>query len=101
MSAPVIAVLMEEDERNTLEAFRNAGATTADRARSPSDLDLEPHSAAIRRFVRDGVLRRAGLGAYYLDEAALSDRRRRASGPLLLVIAGLVAGALLGGRSGR
>jgi len=102
-AAGIAAVSTLDEERRTLEAFRDAGATDSERALPADELGL-PGTAALRRLVRDGVVRETAPGVYYLDEAALArSRRRRPGGVLGLATALLVAGVAvwMGRRSGR
>jgi hypothetical protein len=75
-AAPVIII---RRERDVVASYRGAGATSPETARSPEELDLS-HRLAFDRLVRRAVLRDAGGGRYYLDEAswkATNGMRRR------------------------
>jgi hypothetical protein len=87
------AAIILRKEKDIVSAYRGAGATSPDRARSPEQLDIG-RRLAFERLVQRAVLRDTGDGRYYLDEPsweALRGIRRR----MMLVIALVVAGALL------
>ncbi len=65
----VAAAVAARKRRKILEAFREAGALSADRAVSQPELGLRG-SAIFRRLVRSGVLIECGDERYYLDEEA-------------------------------
>jgi hypothetical protein len=68
------AAAMAAAERKVLDAFRTADATAPGRARRLDDIGL-PRDGAFERLTAAGVLREAGPGEFYLDEAALIARR--------------------------
>jgi len=87
VGAAVTAILIKE--RQVVDAFMRAGATTAARAVHPSDLEVDLGGLAARRLVDRAILREANAGTYYLDvlswEAARRQRRRVLSVILLVV----------------
>ncbi len=64
----VAAAVVARRRRKILEAFRDAGALSAEQAVSCQELGLRA-SPIFRRLVRTGVLVDCG-GRYYLDEEA-------------------------------
>lgn len=84
----IAAVRMKE--RHVVAAFKSAGATSAERARTPEEIDVAMHGAAWRFLHNNAIVRDAGDGRFYLDvlswEASVRARRRRA---LMLVVLGL------------
>ena len=89
------AAQQRKEERTLLDVFRLAGATAPERAQSLDRLGLT-WSDALGRLEEAGVVRAAGRGRYYLDEAAVVARREARSTPkaapmLLLVLAVLLA----------
>jgi len=81
-------------ERQVVEAFAQAGATSPDRATTPADLGVEGDRFA-RRLMSKGVLREAVPGSrrYYLDVErwAQEQRMRRWLGITILVVVLLAA----------
>lgn len=79
MGAAAAAIYMKE--RHIADAFRNAGATSADTARLPQDLNVAMHGAGWRILHRNAFVREAGEGRYYLDvpswDASMRARRQR------------------------
>ncbi len=93
MTAPVVAAAIVAKEKRIVTAFRNAGATSPDRAARLDDLGIH-RGIALRRLQRDAVLRLAAADRWYLDEPswqAVRGIRRR----LALVMLVLMAIALL------
>ena len=87
------AAIILRKEKDIVSAYRGAGATSPDRARSPEQLDIG-RRFAFERLVQRAVLRDTGDGRYFLDEPsweALRGTRRR----MMLVMALIVAGGLL------
>jgi hypothetical protein len=88
------AAIIMRRERDIVNTYRGAGATSRERARRPEELDVG-HRLVFDRLVRRAVLREAGDGRYYLDEqsweAVRYIRRRLAIVILLLVIGAFVA----------
>ena len=90
MGAAAAVILLRE--RQLVEAFERAGATSPDRARSPEALGVDPHGLGWRRLHERAVVREASVGAgrYYLDVEvwqAMRRMRRRMILILLIVIA--------------
>ena len=88
MGAAVTIILMKE--RQVVDAFLRAGATTPERAVFPSDLAVDLDGVGGRRMVKQAVLREAAAGRYYLDTPsweALRGTRRRLAFALLAAIA--------------
>ena len=89
MGAAAAAVLIKE--RNIVDAFERAGATSAERARLPSDLVVHDGGVGWRRLTSRAVIREspAGSGRFYVDlevwQALRRTRRRRVVGLLLMV----------------
>ena len=83
---------------DTLERFRVADATAADRAQSLESLGLQ-HMRVVNRLMAAGViLPGARAGRFYLSEIAVAEYRRRQLGQariMALVGVGLAIAALL------
>ncbi|MCP4642332.1 MAG: hypothetical protein GY851_17940 [bacterium] len=71
-----------------MRRFREAGATSADRAVTLDEIGCRDHWI-FRRMVRRGVFVHLGEGRYFLDEAGASRfvRRRRTMMLVLLAVA--------------
>jgi len=79
MGAAAAAIIIKR-EKDLVEHFRNAGATSPQRAQSPGALGVEDDNLIWRILVERAVIREGAAGAYYLDEPsweALGRRRRR------------------------
>ena len=102
MGAAVTIMLIKE--RQIVDAFLRAGATSATTAVQPSDLAVDLGGVGGRRLVRGAVLRDAGDGRFYLDllswEAVRRHRRRVLFAVLLLIALGalILAGQFPPGR---
>jgi len=102
MGAAVTVMLIKE--RQVVDAFLRAGATSAITAVHPSDLSVDLGGVGGRRLVRGAVLRDAGDGRFYLDllswEAVRRHRRRVLFAVLLLIALGalILAGQFPPGR---
>lgn len=87
MGTAVTILLIKE--RQLVDAFMRAGATSADSAVAPSDLSVDLAGVGGRRLIDRAVLREASPGRYYLDvlswEAVRRQRLRVLSVVLLLV----------------
>lgn len=93
MGAAVTIMLIKE--REVVDAFMRAGATSAATAVPPGDLSVDLGGVGGRRLVKRAILREAADGRYYLDlfEWELLRRHRRR---VLFVILLLIAlGALI------
>ena len=91
----VAAVVIQRKEREIVNRFRGAGATSATRARDPEELGVD-HHLAFRRLTDRAVLRDAGDGKYYLDELSWDAMRRlrRRIALVMILIAVAVFGVL-------
>src|SRR5690349_13475046 len=92
MGAAVAVILMKE--RQVVDAFARAGASSAERAADPADLSVDMAGVGARRLVEHAVLREAGDGRFYVDlltwEALRRQRRRILFAILLAVVLGLL-----------
>src|SRR4051812_37788109 len=91
-----VAVIVRK-QREIVEVFEGARATTAELARFPDELGID-ESHIFHGLVRRAVLRPAGDGRYYVDEpswVAMRDMRRRRLGVVLIIIVALVVGLAL------
>jgi hypothetical protein len=90
MGAAAIAVINMK-ERHIVDAFRQAGVTTAESARLPEELNVATHGVAWRALLNLAIIREAGGGRYYLDlpswEANRRSRLRRIAILTVLLIA--------------
>lgn len=91
-TAAAVAAIRDE-ERRTLETFRQSAATRPDTARSVEELGLRG-TGALRRYLRDGVVRRVGDRTYYLDEAALDDFENRVAQRRVTLLVTIAMGAI-------
>jgi len=88
MGAAVTIMLIKE--RQVVDAFMRAGATSAERAVHPSDLAVDLGGVGGRRLIDRAVLRDGGNGRYYVDVLgweALRRHRRRVLSLILLLVA--------------
>ena len=91
MGAAAAAVVIRR-EKDLVEHFRRAGATSPQAAQSPGALGVD-QDFIWRRLVDGAVIRTEANGAYYLDEAsweAMGRRRRRLA--IVVAVAALVLG---------
>lgn len=65
-----------------LERFRISDATQATRAQSLSELGIE-RTSALDDLMRDGAVREAAPGRYYLDEPTVAALERTTASPRL------------------
>lgn len=82
------AAIILRRERDIVNTYRAAGAIDARSARDPDALGVA-RRVAFTLLIRHGVLREAGDGRFYLDEArwiAVRARRRRTAFVLLIVV---------------
>jgi hypothetical protein len=85
-------------ERQVVDAFVRAGATSAATAAYPSDLSVDIDGIGGRRLVERAVLRAAGEGRYYLDILSWEALRRQRRRILFVILLLIALGALyLGG----
>jgi hypothetical protein len=88
LGAAVTIMLIKE--RQIVEAFIRAGATSESSALPPGDIAVDLRSVGGRRLIRGAIIRETGDGRYYLDLLgweALRRRRRRVLFVILLLIA--------------
>jgi hypothetical protein len=88
MGGAVTVILIKE--RQVVDAFARAGATSASTAVYPSDIAVDLGGVGGRRLIELAVLREAEGGRYYLDLLsweALRRQRRRIVFVILLIIA--------------
>jgi hypothetical protein len=88
MGGAVTIILIKE--RQMVDAFARAGATSASTAVHPSDIAVDLGGVGGRRLIAQAVLREADDGRYYLDLLsweALRRQRRRILFVVLLLIA--------------
>jgi hypothetical protein len=103
MGAAVAVILMKE--RQIVEAFERAGATTAHTGRSPTELAVDPDGIGWRRLRERAVVREAspGTGLYYLDVEvwqATRRTRRRVLAVVFIVMLALLVVLVTGGHFG-
>jgi len=90
MAAAVVIILRKQ--REIVEVFQGAGATSAATARYPSDLGIE-EDRIFRGLIDRAILRDGGAGRYYLDEpswTAHNTMRRRRSVIVLAIVIGIL-----------
>jgi hypothetical protein len=83
-----VAAIIIRKERDIVDIYRGAGATSAGSARDPGELGID-RRLAFRRLVTRAVLRDAGGGRYYLDESrwtAFNAMRHRLAFVMLAVV---------------
>jgi hypothetical protein len=98
MSAPAIAAVIRRREREVVDDFRRAGATSPTTAKSLAEVGLE-ESWPVRRLQRRAVIREPQPGIFYLDEevwAAVRRTRRRVALVFLAVLLIIVIGVGIG-----
>jgi len=66
LTAAVLAIR----QNKVIRAYRDAGATAEERARTPEDLGLRSGSFPVRSLVSHGALKPAEKDRYWLDERA-------------------------------
>jgi hypothetical protein len=79
MGASAAAAIIIKRERDLVDHFRRAGATSPQTAQSPAALGVEQR-LAWNILVNGAIIRTGASGTFYLDEAsweALGRRRRR------------------------
>ena len=98
MGAAAIVAVMRRRERELVDDFRAAGATSRETAQSYTAIGLG-ESLGLRRLRERAVIREAAPGTYYLDEevwTAVRRRRRRIATVLLVILALFLLGVLAG-----
>ena len=89
------AAIVTAMEKRIVAAFREGGATSADKAVTPDSIGAHGR-VAFKKLVGHAVLRESGSGRYYLDERkweSLRSMRHRLILIILLLVA--VAGIVL------
>ena len=97
MGAAVAAVLIRR-EKEVVDDFRAAGATSRETAQSYTAVGLG-QSLGLKRLRDRAVIREAAPGTYYLDEevwTAVRRTRRRIATVLLLILALVLLGVVVG-----
>ncbi|MFL5488709.1 MAG: hypothetical protein ACJ8AJ_09525 [Gemmatimonadaceae bacterium] len=98
MGAPAIAAIMRRREREIVDDFRAAGATSTAAAQSYTAVGLG-ESMALKRLRNRAVIREASPGKYYLDEevwAAVRRLRQRMATVIVSLLVLVMIGVLLG-----
>src|SRR6476620_1212535 len=90
MGAPAIAAVIRRKEREVVDDFRRAGATTPATAKSLADVGLTD-SWPVRRLQKRAVIREPEPGSMCIDEEVWSAvRRTRQRGALVIGVMLLV-----------
>jgi hypothetical protein len=98
MGGAAVIAIMRRREREVVDDFRAAGATSPATAQSYAAIGLG-ESLAMRRLHNRAVIREAEPGTFYLDEevwAAVRRTRQRIATILLLIVVLLLVGSLMG-----
>ena len=98
MGATAVIAMIRRKEREVVEDFRAAGATSAATAKSLDEVGIQENHI-VRRLCKREVLREASPGQIYLDErvwTATRAMRRRMGIVMLLTIALVGLGVLYG-----
>jgi len=98
VSAPAIAAVIRRKEREVVDDFRRAGATSPTTAMSLPDVGLSD-SWPVRRLQRRAVIREPQPGVFYLDEevwAAVRRTRRRVALMFLALVLIIMIGVGIG-----
>ncbi len=98
MGAPAVAAVIARREREVVDDFRAAGATSREKAQSYTAVGVGA-SLALRRLHSHAVIREAAPGTYYLDEevwAAVRRTRRRVASIVILMVVLLFLGVMAG-----
>ena len=97
MGAAVAAILIRR-EKEVMDDFRAAGATSRESAQSYTAIGLG-ESLGLKRLRDRAVIREAAPGTYYLDEevwTAVRRTRRRVATVFLLILALFLLGVVVG-----
>ena len=97
MGAAVAAILIRR-EKEVVDDFRGAGATSRESAQSYTAIGLG-ESLGLKRLRDRAVIREAAPGTYYLDEevwTAVRRTRRRVATVFLLILALFLLGVVVG-----
>ena len=92
MATAAAAVIIAK-EKDLVAHFRRAGALSPAKAQSATDLGVDTR-LAWSILERRAIIREAGAGLYYLDEAAWvthQQRRRRIALTMLVIVLGILA----------
>ena len=98
------AAIIIKREKDLVEHFRRAGATSPQTAQSPDALGVEENNFIWRVLVESAVIRAGASGEYYLDEPsweAMGRRRRRVAVIMLVAAVALAVSVYLAGMSRR
>lgn len=98
MGGAAVIAIMRRREREVVDDFRAAGATSPATAQSYTAVGIG-ESMALRRLHDRAVIREAAPGVYYLDEevwTAVRRMRRRIAMVMLAIVILLFVGAALG-----
>lgn len=97
MAASAAAAAVIAREKRIVRAFREAGATSADKPVVPADIGVHGR-AAFKRLVEHAVLRESGNGRFYLDEQKWEQLRslRHRLVLILLLLVTVIALAFFG-----
>ena len=95
MGAAVAVILIKE--RHIVEAFERAGATSPDRALTPTDANVDDVGIGWRRLRDRAIVREASPGRFYLDVEVWEATRRTRRRVLLVLLVVLAAALLFGG----
>jgi hypothetical protein len=98
MGGAAVIAIMRRREREVVDDFRAAGATSPATAQSYTAVGIG-ESMALKRLHDRAVIREAARGIYYLDEevwTAVRRIRRRIAMVMLAIVILLFVGAALG-----
>ena len=98
MGGAAVIAIMRRREREVVDDFRAAGATSPATAQSYTAVGIG-ESMALRRLHDRAVIREAAPGVYYLDEevwTAVRRMRRRIAMVMLAIVILLFVGVALG-----
>jgi hypothetical protein len=98
MGGAAVIAIMRRREREVVDDFRAAGATSPGTAQSYTAVGIG-ESMALKRLHDRAVIREAAPGIYYLDEevwTAVRRIRRRIAMVMLAIVILLFVGAALG-----
>ena len=92
-----VAAMVARKQRDIVHVYRDAGATTAARARTPDDLGMD-RDRIFDGLIDRAVIRESGDGRYYLDEpswGALQRARRRLAVAVVLIVVIILTGLFM------
>ena len=93
MGAAMTIILIKE--RQVVDAFMRAGATSATTAVHPGNLSVDLGGVGGRGLVRRAILREADDGRYYLDLLSWEALRRHRRRVLFVILLLIALGALI------